>query len=293
MTATGARREVARLSGADAWALAERLGDDFGRDPSGGTTAVGHHPLLDALDRGEHRRFWVWPQPEPGAQVLSLVYAGAGGTIVPAGDPAGAEVLAAVTERAGWRVLVGDAPLGDALLDVAPKGLFRRRVNAREQRLMAVLAGDARPGAATPPGFRAAQASDVDALTELACRLHVEDRMGPPIARSARPAVRARMSDSVRRVATYVVADGDVVLAKADVAVRSSRRGAQVAGVYVDPSARGRGLASGAVAAMARRLLDDGAPLVSLHVRADNAAGVAAYRRAGLTDRAPWVLALR
>jgi uncharacterized protein len=42
-----------------------------------------------------------------------------------------------------------------------------------------------------------------------------------------------------------------------------------------------------------RTLLRNGAPAVSLHVRADNAPAIAAYRSAGLVDRRPWILALR
>ncbi|MDP9406059.1 MAG: GNAT family N-acetyltransferase, partial [Actinomycetota bacterium] len=142
-------------------------------------------------------------------------------------------------------------------------------------------------------GYRRATARDVDALTEHACRLHVEDRMGPPIARSNRPAVRARMSDSIVRGLTFVVERNGVAVAKLDLSLRSRRRGAQIAGVYVMPAYRGQGIAGGAVATLARELLAEGLPGVTLHVRADNAAAIAAYRRAGLTDRGPWTLALR
>nr|MBA2529845.1 GNAT family N-acetyltransferase [Euzebyales bacterium] len=194
-------------------------------------------------------------------------------------------------DRADWRVLVGDAPVSEALLDAYPTKLFRRRPNARQQRFM-VVTGEL-PDVPQPDGYRPARTADVEQLTELACRLHVEDLMGPPISRSARPAVRSRMADSVSRGLTWVVErDGDVV-AKLDVSLRSRRRGGQIAGVYVERAHRGCGIATAAVAALTRDLLAEGLPGVSLHVRADNLAAIRAYRRAGMTDRGPWTLALR
>nr|MBA2579026.1 GNAT family N-acetyltransferase [Euzebyaceae bacterium] len=40
-------------------------------------------------------------------------------------------------------------------------------------------------------------------------------------------------------------------------------------------------------------LLADGFPVVTLHVRSDNAPAIAAYTRAGYTDQGAWLLALR
>jgi len=256
----------------------------------GGPGAIGNQYLLDALDRGEYDRFVVWPGHDP----VAVLYFGPTGTLVPAGDPAAGPALAEAAERIGWRVLVGDAPLGWALLQASNRGVFRRRASAREQRFMAVERGGIadldRP---TPDGFRPGREGDVEVLVDFACRLHVEDQMGPPIARSARGAVRARVRETVARGDTFVIERGGVAVGKADLSLRSRRRGAQIAGVYVDGRARGLGVASTLVGELARMLLRDGLPGVSLHVRHDNLPAMTAYRRAGLTDRGAWVLALR
>jgi predicted GNAT family acetyltransferase len=47
------------------------------------------------------------------------------------------------------------------------------------------------------------------------------------------------------------------------------------------------------IAALTRQLLDAGLPVVTLHVRDDNAGAITAYTRAGLAERGRWLLALR
>jgi len=293
VTATGARPGLRRLDEAGVDGVLRVLGahpDDGaglpGPLPDG---VLAHQFLLDALDRGERERFVVWPAEDP----VALLYAGPTGTLVPAGAAAAAAPLAEAAERLGWRVLVGDAALGWALLEASPRGIFRRRTTAREQRFMAVRAADVDVDAPDDPGLRLARPDELDVLVDFACRLHVEDRMGPPIARSARSAVRSRMLESVTREATFVVERGGRVVGKADVSLRSRTRGAQVAGVFVAEPARGQGLAGTLVGGVIRRLAREGSPAVSLHVRTDNAPAIAAYRRAGMADRGAWVLALR
>ena len=286
MTAAPAAPAAGRLDDQTLPRVVHLLEHDFGRSrpPDG---VIANQVLLDALDRGEQQRFLVWPNDDPRA----VLYMSGAGTLVPAGDPAAGPALAAAAERAGWRVLVGDAPLSEALLDAYPRGLFRRGPTGREQRFMATTTAPA--DIPRPLGFRRGTYEDVPLLTEFACALHVEDKMGPPLARSTRPAVRARMADSVAHGLTYVVERDRVVVAKFDLSLHSSTRGAQVAGVYVEPEQRGQGITTGAIAAIVRELLLDGLPGVTLHVRADNAPAIAAYRRAGLTDRGAWTLAIR
>jgi len=295
VTATPPREAVQRLGRDQVAHVAALLERDFGPPgpPLPGGVAPGtiaNQYLLDALDRGEHDRFVVWPGHDP----IGVLYFGATGTLVPAGDPVAAPALAEAAERIGWRVLVGDAPIGWALLAASNRGVFRRRANAREQRFMVAEQGAVadlqRPA---PEGFRLAREEDVEVLVDFACRLHVEDRMGPPIARSARSAVRSRVRETIARRDTFVVERGGVAVGKADLSLRSRRRGGQIAGVYVDAAARGQGVAAGLIGELVRMLLRDGLPGVSLHVRSDNVPAIVAYRRAGMTDRGPWVLALR
>ena len=287
MTTTPARSKAARLARADVPYVTALLERDFGYRQADGW-AYEHHYLLDALDRGEHSRFVVWPDDAP----VAVLYFGPSGMLVPAGDPAAAPALADAANPTGWRILLGDIEISQAVLNLATRSLFRRRMSAREQRLMIATTSSV-PGGDPPDRFRLARASDLERLTDFACQLHVEDQMGTPILRTGRGAVRARVAESIAQGATWVVDRGGIPIAKIDLSMRSWRRGVQLAGVFVEPQWRDRGIGGSAVRALIRELLQSGFPMVSLHVRADNAPAIAAYRRAGLKDRRPWLLALR
>jgi uncharacterized protein len=287
MTTTPARQPAAALDLAHLAVVVERLEHGF---PGGQASLPGlaNQYLLDAIDRQDTQRFLVWPPHDP----VGVAYAGPSGTVVPAGLPEAAAALAPLLERVNWRVLIGDAAIADALLALMPRTFLRRRPQAREQRFM-VADPALVPAVVEVPGFRIAQSRDVERLTDFACLLHVEDHMGPPITRAGRGGVRARVIDTIGRHASWVVdRDGEVV-AKFDLSVHSLRRGAQIAGVYVDRRWRGQGIASAAVCALTRQLLDEGMVGVTLHVRSDNARALAAYQRAGFRDHGPWTLALR
>jgi ribosomal protein S18 acetylase RimI-like enzyme len=287
MTATPARAKAARLALVDVPHVTALLERDFGHRQAGGW-AYEHHYLLDALDQGQHNRFVIWPDDDP----VAVLYFSPTGTLVPAGDPAAATAFADASNPTSWRILIGDLEISQAVLDLAARSLFRRRVSAREQRLMTATVSSV-PDGDIPDGFRLANSSDLDRLTDFACQLHVVDQMGTPILRAARGAVRARVAESVAQAATWVVDRGGVPVAKVDLSLRSWRRGAQLAGVFVESAWRNRGIGGSTVRALARELLDAGFPVVSLHVRADNVPAIAAYRRAGFIDQRPWLLALR
>lgn len=287
MTATAADLRPVRLDRDRVDELARALEDDFGRHPGEGI--LRHQVMLDALRRGELRRFTVWP----GAYIRGAVYEGASGALVPAGLAEAGAPLAAVANQASWRVLVGDAPIGHAVIDGTARGLFRRRARAREQRLMIAPASTLSPPGTRPTGVRRAVRGDLEDLVDMACRLHVEDRMGPPIAAGMRGSVRARMRDSIGSGRTWVTATGDELLAKVDLSVLSRQVGAQIAGVYVHKHARGHGIGTVLVNYVARAGVDEVGVGVTLHVRADNVGAIVAYERAGLVDVAPWILAVR
>jgi uncharacterized protein len=287
VTATPARARAVRLARVDVPHVMALLERDFGHRQAGGW-AYEHHYLLDALDRGENNRFLVWPDDDP----VAVLYFGPTATLMPAGDPSAAAAFADAANPTGWRVLIGDLEISQAVLDLTTRSLFRRRMSAREQRLMIATASSVPDGEA-PDGFRLATTSDLEVLTDFACRLHVEDQMGTPILRSSRGGVRSRVAESIAQAATWVVERGGVPVAKIDLSLRSWRRGAQLAGVFVEPRWRNRGIGRSAVRCLTRELLDAGFPAVSLHVRADNAPAIAAYRRAGFVDQRPWLLALR
>lgn len=281
------QRRAARLQASGVDQMIELLERDFGRtDDPREATAVNQF-LLDALDRGEYRSMTVWPAEDP----LGVCYQGSGGLVVPAGVAMAAEPLAASVRSSGWRVLVGDLGIGRTIVDQSASGLFRRRPYSREQRLMiAEHPMDVRDRRVQ---LRRAGSDDIEVLTDFASRLHVEDQMGPPLSRGGRSSVQQRVASSVRRGSSWVALVDGRIVGKVDVAIESRRRGAQLAGVYVDRGARGRGVARDAVAALADRLLRSGMDCVTLHVRADNAPAIRAYQAAGFAQRRRWLLALR
>jgi predicted GNAT family acetyltransferase len=59
--------------------------------------------------------------------------------------------------------------------------------------------------------------------------------------------------------------------------------------VATAPAARGEGLATAACARLCRVLLDDGIDVISLNVRADNAAAIRAYEKLGFAHAADYL----
>lgn len=288
MTAAPTSAETAYVHAGHVARVVALLESDFGRQSDRREAMLFHQGLLDVLDRGDHRRMLMWPADEPRA----VCHVGGGGRIIPAGDPAAAPAFADAIGSGGWRVLIGEQPIGEAMVGAWGQGLFRRRSTLREQRFMRVFPeglADLPP----PEGFRSARPGDLEAVTELAARLHVEDLMRPPLSRSGISSVRNRMAQSIDGGDTFVVQQGGQIVAKTDVSLYSSVRGAQVAGVYVEPSLRGQGLATGMVTAIARTLAVEGILGITLHVRAGNTPAHSAYVRAGFVDRGPLTLALR
>lgn len=287
MTTTPSRLTARRLRPAETGSVMRALESDFGRLADGLWDAR-HHYLLDALDRGQTDRFVVCGDDQPRA----VAHLGTSGTVVPAGDPVAAEELAPFVERSRWRILIGDESMTRALLAVSGRAWWRRRPSTRVQRLM-VLAPERLRGTARVPGFRRASRQDLDVLEDFACQLHVEDRMGPALAGSARQGVRHRMAESVDRGMTWVVQRDGPAVAKVDLSLYSAHRGAQIAGVFVAPGYRGQGIATGMVTTLSRQLFDKSLPVITLHVRDDNQAARTAYERAGFEQQGRWVLALR
>jgi len=93
-------------------------------------------------------------------------------------------------------------------------------------------------------------------------------------------AYRQRVNELVTNRRSFIRCDGDEVIFKAEVG--SFGNGvAQLQGVWVHPDYRGRGIASPAIAAVVRLVLQDLARVVSLYANVYNARAVAAYRRVG------------
>lgn len=259
--------------------------------PSGG--AVRHMFPLAAIERlgpdavrivGDPRAV----RPDGSASFAAVVLVDAH-VVAPCGD-------AGLLRRAGnpvrrWRLLVGDRDAGDALLAVSERGTG---LVVHDQRFLVVDPARV-PTAAdlADPGLRVAVEDDLDTLADLAVRLHVDDRFGPDPGPMGWAGYRQRMREAVARGTVRCVGPVGAPIAKLERSVSSARWGVQLAGIVVTPSERGRGLGTAMVAAAVREASAERGGPVSLHVREDNAAAIAAYRAAGFVDREPWRLALR
>jgi len=102
---------------------------------------------------------------------------------------------------------------------------------------------------------------------------------------------RARVAQLITAGWSFARIEDGRVLFKAEVGL-ATPQACQIQGVYVDPSARGLGLAAPGMAAVVRAALSDIAPVVSLYVNAGNTAARAAYVRAGFVQAATFATVL-
>lgn len=213
-----------------------------------------------------------------------------GRTLVPAGNPRLLTDLGAPTSR--WRMMIGDVAACEPLL---ADGVRPRDALVHHQRFMLLdperLATDEE---LPDPGMRSAVPADAERLVELAVQLHTDDEFGNHVSRAARRSYQGRTTSSIQADLLRVVGPEGAPIAKLERSVASSRRGVQLAGIIVTPSARNRGIGRGLVAAAAREAVRQvpGRP-VSLHVRAANTPAIHAYRAAGFVDVEEWRLVVR
>lgn len=248
--------------------------------PAGG--AVRHlYPLAVLEEQGAAA---VWTARQGGRWAACVVLPGR--VVVPCGD---ATVIAAAGSPVRrWRLVVGDAAAVDALVGTPPPG-----VRVHTQRLMRVDPARVPPAEVLPdPGLRLAELGDVAALAELAVQLHVDDRFGPDPGPSGYHGYRDRLAGAVRQGRVWCVGPRGAPVLKIERSAWSARYGVQLSGICVRRGERGRGLGRAAVAAAIRQALSLGRP-ITLHVRADNAPALRAYRAAGFVDVEEWRLAVR
>lgn len=220
---------------------------------------------------------------------LAVVFPGR--LLVPCGDAEAIRAAGLPVKR--WRLLVGDAAAGDAVLSqLRPDPTLR----VLSQRYL-VVEPDRVPDAAqlADPGLRRAEPADLDALARLAVRLHIDDGFGPDPGAAGLRGYRDRLATTVRQGNVYCVGPVGRPVLKLERSVSSQRWGVQLAGIVADPAARGQGLGRAAVATAVRAALREGgrSRAVTLHVRDDNLPALRAYDAAGFVDREAWRLAVR
>lgn len=84
----------------------------------------------------------------------------------------------------------------------------------------------------------------------------------------------------IREGKVWLIDDDGRLLFKTEESARTPD-GLLVGGVFTDPGHRGRGLATGALAAWARDLFAEGLSFLALHVNAGNTPAIRAYERVG------------
>ncbi len=138
-------------------------------------------------------------------------------------------------------------------------------------------------GLAMDPQVRRARPDELDAVVPAAAAMFTEEIGYPPFSGSDAP-YRASVSALIARGHTFIRMEGGQVVFKADVG--SVAQGvAQIQGVWVAPTHRGRGLAVPAMAAVVQQVQDQIAPEVTLYVNHYNAPARATYRRVGFTQK--------
>lgn len=211
-------------------------------------------------------------------RVESICWSGANLIPVHASGPA----VAAFAEVAGVHPRLCSSLVGES---EAVLGMWSHLADvwgpARDVRpCQPLLATWAAPRIPADPTVRLVRPHEIDALFPAAVAMYNEEVGISPIGPDGGRDYRDRLVDLVRARRAYAKFVGGRVVFKAELAV-VTRHTAQVQGVWVEPSWRGRGLGTAAMAAVVRDALRRVAPSVSLYVNDYNAPARRVYDRCG------------
>jgi GNAT superfamily N-acetyltransferase len=166
--------------------------------------------------------------------------------------------------------VIGPSETADRFSEALASLLGRPRRRHSRQQIFELCVLE--PVTSTPPGeFRAARPDEADVLTRWT------DGFFASLSETgdSRGLVLGRMAES-----SLFVWDRNGAVSMA-AATGRTRRTVRVAHVYTPPEHRGRGYATACVAALSRRLLDEGSARCCLYADVANAASNAIYRRLG------------
>ncbi|GAB3579183.1 GNAT family N-acetyltransferase [Calidifontibacter terrae] len=147
------------------------------------------------------------------------------------------------------------------------------------QPVMSMTAADLRPDVDLDPRVRPARPDEVDLVLPAAAHMFTGEIGYPPFYGSDRE-YRRLVAGLINRGHTYVMVQAGRVVFKADIGSLAFGV-AQLQGVWVAPELRGRGLATPAMHAVVRHVLEHHARTVSLYVNDFNTAAIRTYERCG------------
>ncbi len=224
--------------------------------------------FLEDVARRNLGRFTAFTE---NGRLTALCHVGA--NVVPSGLECGR--FAAAAARGQARMIIGDERAVDELWAALARHMPRPR--------------DDRPGQpvyeiSTPPsgggsGLRRATEKDFDLLLPACAAAHEEEIGVDPMARDPE-AFRWRTRSQIEEGRSWIWADGDTILFKAEASAWTPRA-VQVQQVWVDPVARNRGYAQRGMRDLCRWLLDE-VPTVCLFVRPENAPALRVYEAIGM-----------
>ena len=222
----------------------------------------------------------LWGYFESG-QLTSLCYVGANMVPVQAA-PAAIAAFADRARRQGRRCssIAGPADgVGELWRQIAPFWDRPREIRHR-QPLMAITD---RPLVQPDPAVRLVRPDELSILLPASVAMFTEEVGVSPIGPDGGFAYRARVGELIAAGRSFARIEDGTVVFKAEVGA-VTRQACQVQGVWVPPELRGRGYASGGMAAVVEHARATMAPVVSLYVNDFNAPARAAYRRAGFSE---------
>jgi uncharacterized protein len=224
--------------------------------------------LEDAARRG-FGRFSAVANRE--GKVTALCHSGA--NVVPSGE--GCEAFARLAVHSKARMIIGEAQAVGDLWRAAAEGMPEPREDRPGQPVYAIN----EPPPPGDSGLRAARLDDLDILVPACAAAHELELGIDPLARDA-DAFYWRTSTQVEEGRSWLWVEDGVVLFKAEASAWTPHA-VQIAQVWTDPGARGRGYATRGLADLCRLLLD-WAPVVTLFVRSENDVAIGLYEKVGM-----------
>jgi ribosomal protein S18 acetylase RimI-like enzyme len=224
--------------------------------------------LEDAARRGFGRFTAV---PDGDGTIAALCHSGA--NLVPSGD--GCEAFANLAVRSNARMIIGASEAVGDLWRAAAERLPQPREDRPGQPVYAI----SETPASGDTGLRAARLDDLELLVPACAAAHELELGIDPLSRDAE-AFSWRTATQIEEGRSWVWVEDGLVLFKAEASAWTPHA-VQLAQVWTDPAARGRGYATRGFSDLCRLLLD-WVPVVTLFVRSENDAAIGLYEKVGM-----------